>query len=60
MEPWCCKEPRRSFHLSEKRALADFVVDNSDGLEQTRRLTREVYEKLVASDSSDGARAQER
>ncbi len=51
---------RAQMDLSEKRALADFVVDNSDGLEQTRRQTREVYEKLVASDSSDGARAQER
>ncbi len=51
---------RAQMDLSEKRALADYVVDNSDGLEQTRRQAREVYEKLVASDSSDSARAQER
>jgi dephospho-CoA kinase len=31
----------------EKQRFADFLIDTSDGFEQTRRRTREVYEQLV-------------
>jgi dephospho-CoA kinase len=30
----------------EKKKFADYLIDNSDGFESTRRQTREVYEKL--------------
>jgi len=31
----------------EKQRFADFLIDTSDGFEQTRQRTREVYEQLV-------------
>src|SRR6476660_5248809 len=31
----------------EKQRYADFLIDTSDGFEQTRQRTREVYEQLV-------------
>ena len=33
----------------EKQRFADFLIDTSDGFEQTRQRTREVYEQLVQS-----------
>ncbi|UCE84656.1 MAG: dephospho-CoA kinase [Deltaproteobacteria bacterium] len=37
--------------IDEKRALADFVVDNTGSLEETERQVREIYAKLVANGS---------
>ena len=42
--------------LSEKRALADFVIDNSGDLEKTRHQVSELYQALVASETPEGAR----
>ncbi len=46
---------RAQMDLTEKRELADFVVDNSGDLEKTRAQVRELYEKLAAG-SVEGAR----
>ena len=35
--------------LSAKVALADYVVDNSDGIERTRRQVRDIWRQLVAT-----------
>ena len=35
--------------LSAKVALADYVVDNSDGVEWTRRQVRDIWSQLVAT-----------
>jgi len=40
---------RAQMPLDEKRALADHVIDNSGGVEETERQVRELYEKLVAA-----------
>lgn len=36
--------------IDEKRALADFVIDNSGSLAETERQVRELYERLTAGD----------
>jgi dephospho-CoA kinase len=34
--------------LDEKRALADYVIDNSGGIEETERQVRELFDRLTA------------
>ena len=36
--------------IDEKRALADVVIDNSDGLPETERQVRELWQTLAASE----------
>jgi dephospho-CoA kinase len=38
---------RSQLPIEEKRALADFVIDNSGCLADTERQVRELYERLV-------------
>jgi len=38
---------RSQMPIDEKRALADFVIDNSGSLAETERQVRELYERLV-------------
>ena len=38
---------RSQMPIEEKRALADFVIDNSGSLTDTERQVRELYERLV-------------
>ena len=38
---------RSQLPIEEKRALADFVIDNSGSLADTERQVRELYERLV-------------
>jgi dephospho-CoA kinase len=40
---------RAQMPIEEKRKLADFVVDNSGSLEETRRQVRELYASLVGA-----------
>jgi dephospho-CoA kinase len=35
--------------IDEKRALADFVIDNSGDLAETERQVRELHARLAAS-----------
>ena len=37
---------RSQFRLEEKRSYADFIVDNSGSIEETKRQVEEVWEKL--------------
>lgn len=38
---------RAQMPIEEKRALADFVIDNSESIDDTQRQVRELYERLV-------------
>ena len=43
--------------LSAKEALADFVVDNTDGLERTRTQVRRIWSQLVSTGRSSSTSA---
>ena len=35
--------------IEEKKALADYVIDNGGSLEETRRQVREVFTRILAA-----------
>ena len=42
------------WELARKRAVADHVVDNADGLEQTRRQVKQLWNQLTAASKRRG------